>query len=342
MKTTGHLDPVPTYANWLASLKAVIHRAQQRAALAVNHELVALYWRIGHDILLRQATKGWGAKVIDRLSVDLRDAFPEMKGFSPRNLVYMRTFADVWSQKEITQAPLAQLPWYHQVTLLDKLSTKDERLAYARLAVQHGWSRNVLVHHIALGTADRIGKAPNNFRTCLPKPQSDLAVASLKDPYKFDFLTLGKDAAEREIENALVSRMTDFLLELGTGFAFVGKQVHLQVGKEDFFIDLLFYHLRLRRYVVIELKAGTFKPEHLGQLGFYMTAVDHQLREKADRPTIGLLLCQSKDRLVAEYSMEHCHRPLGVSSYEMGRQIPPELKAALPSVKQIEAGLSRG
>ena len=331
------LAPMPEgYTDWLQSLKTRIHSAQQRATLAVNRELVLLYWQIGRDILARQASQGWGAKVIERLAHDLRVAFPQMKGFSPRNLKYMRAFADAWPEAEFVQAVLAQLPWYHQLALLDKLSSPDERRWYADQAIQHHWSRNVLVMQMETRLHERSGSAISNFDERLPKPQSDLARESLKDPYRFDFLGLTDEAQEREIEHALVKHVTEFLLELGAGFAFVGRQVLLDVGGEEFFIDLLFYHLKLRCYVVVELKAGKFKPEHLGQLGFYLTAVDRQVKSEHDQSTIGLLLCKSKNKVVAEYALGDKSQPMGVAEYRLIESLPAELQTSLPSIEQIE------
>jgi predicted nuclease of restriction endonuclease-like (RecB) superfamily len=296
--------PLPAdYAAWLAELKTRIHTAQQRATLAVNRELVLLYWQIGRDILDRQGREGWGAKVIERLAQDLRNAFPDMKGFSPRNLKYMRAFAEAWPDAGFVQEVLAQLPWYHQLALLDKLPGPETRRWYAAKAIEDNWSRNILVMQIETRLLERGGQAVTNFPASLPKPQSDLARESLKDPYRFDFLGLTDEAQEREIEHALVKHVTEFLLELGAGFAFVGRQVLLDVGGDEFFIDLLFYHLKLRCYVVIELKGGKFKPEHLGQLGFYLTAVDRQVKSEHDNPTIGLLLRKSKNKIVAEYAL---------------------------------------
>ena len=335
------LAPMPKgYTDWLQSLKTRIHSAQQRATLAVNRELVLLYWQIGRDILARQASQGWGAKVIERLAHDLRVAFPQMKGFSPRNLKYMRAFAEAWPEAEFVQAVLAQLPWYHQLALLDKLSSPDERRWYADQAIQHHWSRNVLVMQMETRLHERSGSAISNFDERLPKPQSDLARESLKDPYRFDFLGLTDEAQEREIEHALVKHVTEFLLELGAGFAFVGRQVPLDVGGDEFFIDLLFYHLRLRCYVVIELKAGKFEPEHLGQLSFYLTAVDAQLKHAQDGPTIGLLLCKSRNKVVAEYALRSHALPLGVAEYQLVESLPPELRTSLPSIEQIESELA--
>ena len=335
--TPVSLSPTPGgYAEWLLDLKSRIHIAQQLAALAVNRELVLLYWQIGRDILARQAEQGWGAKVIERLAHDLREAFPEMKGFSPRNLKYMRAFAEAWPDAEFVQAVLAQLPWYHQLALLDKLTSPEARRWYVSKAIEHNWSRNVLVMQIETRLRERNGAAVTNFDASLPKPQSDLARESLKDPYRFDFLGLTGEAQEREIEHALVKHVTDFLLELGAGFAFVGRQVLLDVGGEEFFIDLLFYHLKLRCYVVIELKGGKFKPEHLGQLGFYLTAVDRQVKHEQDNPTIGLLLCKSKNKVVAEYALGDKSQPMGIAEYKLLESLPEELQTSLPSIEQIE------
>ncbi len=332
--------PPEGYADWLSDLKARIHSAQQRATLAVNRQLVLLYWQIGRDILARQAEQGWGAKVIERLAQDLRTAFPDMKGFSRANLMYMRAFAEAWPDAEIVQQAVGQLPWGHNLVLLTRLKDAQQRLAYAQSAIEHGWSRNVLNIHIETCRLERTGQAVTNFNASLPKPMSDLARESLKDPYRFDFLGLTDEAQEREIEHALVKHVTDFLLELGAGFAFVGRQVLLDVGGDEFFIDLLFYHLKLRCYVVIELKGGKFKPEHLGQLSFYLTAVDAQIKHPQDGPTIGLLLCKSKNKVVAEYALRNNAQPIGVSEYQLVESLPPELQTSLPSIEQIERELA--
>ena len=335
------LTPPPAgYADWLADLKSRIHSAQQRATLAVNRELVLLYWHIGRDILARQAAQGWGAKVVERLAHDLREAFPDMKGFSPRNLKYMRAFAEAWPEAEFVQQAVAQIPWGHNLVLLDRLNTEAERRWYAAKAIEHNWSRNVLNIHIETRLLERSGPAVTNFDVSLPKPQSDLARESLKDPYRFDFLGLSDEAQEREIEHALVKHVTEFLLELGAGFAFVGRQVLLDVGGDEFFIDLLFYHLKLRCYVVIELKGGKFKPEHLGQLGFYLTAIDRQVKSEHDNPTIGLLLCKSKNKIVAEYALGDKIQPMGIAEYKLLESLPAELQTSLPSIEQIERELA--
>lgn len=336
----GLTTPPAGYSDWLTDLKGRIHAAQQRATLAVNRELVLLYWQIGHDILTRQAEQGWGSKVIDRLAQDLRAAFPRMKGFSPRNLKYMRAFAEAWPDAEFVQQAAAQLPWGHNVVLLDKLTGPETRRWYITQAIENNWSRNSLVMQIENRLLERSGKAVSNFETHLPKPQSDLARESLKDPYRFDFLSLALDAQERDIENALIKHVTDFLLELGAGFAFVGQQVLLDVGGDEFFVDLLFYHVKLRCYVVIELKAGKFKPEHLGKLSFYLAAVDAQLKHPQDGPTIGLLLCKSKNEVVAEYALRDNNRPIGVAEYQLVESLPAELRTSLPSIEQIERELA--
>lgn len=334
-------DLIPSdYQAWLVALKSRIQVAQQQTTLTVNRELIMLYWELGKDILSRQSAQGWGAKVIERLSRDLRAAFPEMKGFSRVNLLYMRAFAEAWPDSTIVQQAVGRLPWGHNILLITRLKTPEWRLAYAQKAIEHGWSRNVLNIHIETQRLEREGLAVTNFALRLPKPQSDLAKESLKDPYLLDFLGLGKEAEERAIETALVQHITQFLIELGAGFAFVGRQVLLNVGGDEFFIDLLFYHLKLRCYVVIELKAGPFKPEHTGQLGFYLSAVDAQIKHPDDQPSIGLLLCKSKNSVVAEYALRDINKPIGVAEYQLVQSLPERLQTNLPSIEEIEAELS--
>jgi predicted nuclease of restriction endonuclease-like (RecB) superfamily len=334
------LIPLPTdYTAWLAELKSRISTAQLRATLAVNAELVQLYWEIGQGIWEKQQQDGWGAKVIETLARDLRSAFPTMKGFSPTNLKYMRRFAEACPTKTIGQQPADQLPWFHIVVLLTRLADTAEREWYAAKAIEHGWSRNVLSMQIDTQARQRTGQAVTNFTARLPAVQSDFAQQALKDPYLFDFLGLSNEAHEREIEQALMQHITRFLLELGSGFAFVGRQVHLEVAGDDFFIDLLFYHLKLRCYVVIELKAVDFIPEHAGKLSFYLTAVDRQVKAEHDNPTIGLLLCRKQNRLVAEYALSAINQPIGVAEYLLTQSIPPELQGSLPTVEQLEAEL---
>lgn len=330
--------PIPSeYAAWLVDLKKQIREAQIRAVATVNSELVMLYWRIGKDILDRQDIQGWGSKVVGQLAADLKREFPDMKGFSRANLMYMRGFAESWPNVGIVQQLVGQLPWGHNLALLSKLKSVDNRIWYAQRSIELGWSRNLLVMQIESRLLEREGKAVTNFEMQLPSPHSDLAQASLKDPYLFDFIGLGVEADERTIEHALVQHITRFLLELGAGFAFVGKQVHLEVGGDDFYIDLLFYHLKLRCYVVVELKSGTFKPEYAGQLNFYLSAVDAQLKSEQDNPSIGLLLCKDRNRLVAEYALRGMNKPIGIAEYQLVESLPKELETSLPSIEKIES-----
>jgi predicted nuclease of restriction endonuclease-like (RecB) superfamily len=340
-KPTGLLPK--GYAELLSQLKERIRSAQLRAVLAVNREMLLLYWEIGKDILDRQEHEGWGTKVIDRLAADLRSAFPDMTGLSPRNLKYMRAFGQAWPDRAIVQGPLAQITWYHNIALLEKLKTEPKRLWYAAATVEHGWSRNVLVHWIESDLYERQGKARTNFEKTLPPPESDLARELLKDPYKFEFLTLSGDAEERALQKGLLEHIHQFLIELGAGFAFVGQQYRLEVGGDEFFIDLLFYHLKLRCYIVIELKTTHFKPEYAGKMNFYLSAVDDLLRHSDDKPSIGIILCKSKNQVVAEYALRDLNKPVGVSSYitKLVESLPPALCGSLPSAKELEVELKK-
>lgn len=340
MKHPLNLSQPEGYKEWLKDVKERIRCAQQKAVLAANSEIILLYWQIGRDILERQGQQGWGAKVVDRLADDLRREFQDMKGFSPRNLLFMRAFAETYTHEPNVKQLVSQLPWGHIIHLIQKVKTTDEREWYARADIEYGWSRAVLVHQIESGLYHRQGKAITNFDKQLPAPQSELAQQTLKDPYIFDFLNIGKEAHERDIENALVEHITRFLLELGAGFSYVGKQVLLEVGGEDFYLDLLFYHLKLRCYVVIELKAVAFKPEYAGKLNFYLSAVDATMKHENDNPSIGLILCKDKNRLVAEYALKDISKPVGISKYRLIESIPEDLQGSLPSIEQIEAELS--
>lgn len=337
----SHLNKRPDgYDDLLRDVKDRVRTARVQAALAVNRELVLLYWSIGRDILERQGRLGWGAKVIDLLAADLQKEFPDGKGLSSRNLKYMRSFAETWPDLEVVQGALAQITWWHNLALLEKVKAPEERLWYARKTVENGWSRNALVIHIERRLFEAQGGATTNFVSTLPTPQSDLAKETLKDPYKLDFLGIAEDAEERVIEQGLVRHIRDFLLELGQGFAFVGNQVPLQVGKEEFRIDLLFYHLKLRCYVVIELKAGKFRPEHMGKLNFYLSAVDDLLRHHDDQPSIGLVLCKDREATVAEYALRGMTQPMAVSQYELTKALPEDMKDKLPSIEDLEAELA--
>jgi len=335
-------DLIPTdYPGFLNDLKDRIRSARVKAALAVNRELVLLYWSIGRDILQRQQEHGWGAKVIEQLSTDLRREFPEMKGLSRTNLLYMRAFAEAWPDEEIVQQVVGQMPWGHNVRLMESVKSRETRLWYIQKTIEHGWSRNILAMQIESGLYERQGKALTNFARTLPAPQSDLAQETLKDPYKFAFLTLGDEAHERDIERGLIEHIRRFLLELGGGFAFVGNQYHLEVGDNDYYLDLLFYHLKLRCFVVIDLKAGEFKPEHAGKMNFYLSAVDDLLRHPDDTPSIGLILRKTQDRVVAEYALRDVNKPIGVSLYDLSHALPDEIQRSLPTIEEIEEELAR-
>jgi predicted nuclease of restriction endonuclease-like (RecB) superfamily len=325
------------YGSWLAGLKQRIQSAQQRATLSVNRELVLLYWQIGREILERQRVQGWGAKVIAQLAKDLLTAFPDMKGFSRSNLMYMRAFYEAWPEESIVQQLVGQLPWGQNLMLLTKLKTIEERQWYAAKAIEHGWSRNVMWHHISTQLQQRTGKAVTTFGERLPAPDSELAQQTLKDPYLFDFLGVSNEAHEREIETAMTRHVTKMLMEMGDGFAFVGRQVPVELEGQDFFVDLLFYNYRLHRFLVVELKAGDFKPEHAGQLNFYVTLVDEKIKSDEDKPTLGLLLCKQQHRVVAEYALRGMTQPIGIAEYKL--QLPDEVARYLPTIEQIETEL---
>ena len=329
------------YGFLLEELKQRIYQSRYQAALHVNKELIFLYHHIGSKIIASQSHQGWGAKVIDHLSKDLKNEFPEIKGFSPRNLKYMRKFAEEYTDAEFVQEVLAQLTWYHNVTLLDKISDKQTRLFYIKNAIEYGWSRGIMVMQIESSLHTRQGQAVTNFTTKLPSPQSDLAHYTLKDPYIFDFLSLGKEAHEREVEKALVQHMEKFILELGAGFAFVGRQYHLEVGDQDFYLDLLFYHLKLRCFVVIELKDKDFKPEYAGKMNFYLSAVDDLIKHENDQPSIGLILCKNKNNVLAEYTLRDMSKPIGLAEYRLRESLPENLKIALPTIEELEAELNK-
>jgi len=331
------------YENLLQDLKSKVREARLKASLSVNKELVILYWQIGKSILIQQEESGWGTKVIDTLAKDLKSEFPEMKGFSVRNLKYMRAFADSYIDFEFVQQLVAQIPWGHNCLLLDKVKDEIARKFYIESIIENGWSRNVLGHQVESGLYQRQVQSAktHNFHDTLPATQSDLAHEMLKDPYKLDFLGLGEEAQERDLENSLVDHITKFLLELGAGFAFVGKQYHLEISDKDFYIDLLFYHTKLHAYVAIELKVGDFKPEYAGKLNFYLSAIDERLKTNSDNPSIGIILCKDKNRLIAEYALKDMTKPIGISEYSLTEAIPDDLKGSLPSVEDFEIELNK-
>lgn len=351
------------YASLLVEIKQQVKQSQLKAVISANSQMLYMYWYIGNNILQMQLEQGWGAKVIEQLSKDLRSEFPEHKGFSVRNLRYMRKFAEEFTLEFIQsidnqssiivqaplaqledvfmQAPLAQISWYHHIALMDKVKNMTERLWYINAGIENGWSRNVLVMQIESDLYQRqvTAKKITNFKFTLPSIQSDFAEQILKDPYIFDFVTIKGKADEKSIEDQLCTHITKFLLELGQGFSFIGRQYHLNVGDQDFYIDLLFYHIRLRCYVVVELKAVPFSPEQTGQLNFYVNAVDKTLKTEHDNPTIGLLLCKSKNETVAEYALGGINTPMGVADFELSKAVPDDLKSTLPSIEDLEREL---
>ncbi len=328
------------YADFLNGLKSRIRTAQVRAALAVNQELIHLYWQIGNEILTRQQDQGWGGKVIERLAKDLKREFPDISGFSQTNLKYMRAFAEAYSEEEIGQRSVGQLPWRHNIALLTKIKEQQARLWYAYKAVENGWSRDILVMQIESDLFARLGGAVTNFERVLPAPQSDLAQQLVKDPYNFDFLTLAEEAQERDLERGLVDHIRDFLLELGMGFSFLGSQYPLVVSGKEYRLDLLFYHVKLHCYVVVDLKMREFEPQHSGQMSFYVAAVDNLLRGDRDDPTIGIILCRSKDKTIVEYALQGTQQPIGVSTFQTQGELPPDIQSSLPTVEQFELELN--
>ncbi len=347
-----------SYADLLIGIKARVQTARIRAGLAVNQELIQLYWDIGKLVAERQNEEGWSSSVIDRLSADVRREFPDLKGFSSRNIWRMKSFylayrdeviklpqaaAVIGSLKNHELPDVFRVPWYHNVILLEKVKDPEARRWYLKKTIEHGWSRNILALHIDQGDYERKGQAVSNYHTTLPSPQSDLAHEILKDPYIFDFLGIADDAREREVENALLEHLRDFLIELGDGFAFVGNQVRLRVDDDDYYIDLLFYHLKLRCYFVIDLKTRPFVAGDAGQMNFYLNAVDDQLRHPDDQPSLGLVLCRKKkgsNKMLLEYALRGLDKPVGVSAYELTRALPDDLKPTLPSVEEIESELA--
>jgi predicted nuclease of restriction endonuclease-like (RecB) superfamily len=330
------------YREWLGQLKTRFRQVQLKAAVAVNSALLRFYWELGADIVSKQQAFAWGSGFLNQLSADLMRDFPDVKGFSPRNLKYIRQWRLFWQGTAIGQQAVAQLqslPWGHNLAIIAKCKQSGEALYYVGAALQYGWSRSVLVHQMESDLWQREGRAITNFAQTLPAAQSDLAAQVLKDPYVFDFLSLTPEHSERELETTLVAHITQFLLELGAGFAYIGRQVPLQVGERDFFLDLLFYHTRLHCHVVVELKTVDFEPEFAGKLNFYLKAVDEQLRSEGDQPTIGLLLCKSKDRLVAEYALSDIQKPMGLATYTLSHTLPEALRDKLPSIEQLEREL---
>ncbi len=330
------------YAGFIKEIKERITKKRLETVIAANSAMITLYWEIGNSILKRQKNEGWGAKVIDRMSADLKTEFPEMNGFSPRNLKYMRKLAEAWPDAEIVQRTVALIPWRSNITLLDKLTDPETRLWYAQKTVENGFGKDMLVFQIETQLHKRQGAAIQNFGASMPTAQSDFASQIFKDPYVFDFLGTADPRKEAELEQKLIDHIQKFLLELGQGFAFVGRQVHLELGGSDFYIDLLFYHLKLRCYVVVELKAGEFDPGYISKLNLYLNVVNDVLCHTDDKPSIGLLLVKSKNKLVVEYSLAGLGNPIGVANWErdMQKSLPKNLKDSLPSIEEIEKELA--
>ena len=365
----------PDFKQWFIELKARIRRSQLKAAIKVNTELLHLYWELGQDIVVRQMDAVWGSRFFEKLSKELKSEFPDMQGFSTTNLKYCKYFYLFYSQvylirqqavDEFHPKPkknskntdnkkntirqqavdefensIFQIPWGHQICIIDKCKTVHEALFYVQKTIKNGWSRAVLMNFISTDLYKSQGKSINNFDRLLPDIQSDLAKETLKNPYNFDFLALTENFKEKELEDALISNITKFLLELGHGFAFVGRQYPIKLGNKERNIDLLFYHLELRCYVVIELKVIDFEPEHMGKLGYYMTVINHQLKKDMDNPTIGLLICKTKDNIEAQYSLESTSQPISISEYTFSKLLPENFKSSLPSIEEIKRELNQ-
>lgn len=362
-----------SYGQILQNLKEKIRQARLRASVVLNTQLLQVYWEIGQTILEQQKELGWGAKIIDRLAADLKIEFEDMKGLSARNLKYMRAFAEAYPQfmqplvaqvqnpdnqfteivqvepaqlenqsiNKLVQVPLAQLTWYHHTTLLDKVKEPEVRIFYIQKAVENGWTRDMLVNQIESGLYNRQGALTHNFKQTLPDYQSELTQQLFKDPYQFDFLMLGAAAKERDLENAIINQITKVLIELGDGFAFMGRQYRLEAGGQEYFLDLLFYHTKLRRYVVIDLKIGDFLPEYAGKMNFYLGVTDDKLKGAMDEPSIGLILCKTKNRIIAEYALRDTSKPIGIAEYRINERLPEDIKGELPSIEELEDKLEK-
>ena len=335
------ISEIEKYNSFLVDIKTQIKLSQQKAFNAVNQEMISLYFNIGKMIDIWQKELGWGAKVIDKLSLDILNEFPTMSGFSTRNLKLMVQFYKEYSNDEFVQPIVAQIPWTHNIILIQKIKDKNIRFWYMEQTLQNGWSKDILSLMINSEVHNRTGNLVSNFSQILPPLESDLVQQSFKDPYRFDFLTITEPFRERELENNLIKHMEKFLIELGSGFAFVGRQYKLEIGDDEFYIDLLFYHLKLRCFIVVELKKGKFKPEYSGQVNFYCSAIDGILAQKDDKPTIGLILCQEKNEIVAEYSLRNMTQPIGISEYQLTEVLPKEFESSLPTIEEIEQELKQ-
>jgi len=331
-------------------LKSRIRQSQIKAAIKVNAELLLLYWDLGHDIVARQMETTWGSGFFEQLSKDLRNEFPDMQGFSATNLKYCKHFFMFYTQNDsnrqqvvddLKKHQIFQIPWGHHIQIFTKCKSVSEAIFYVQKTIENGWSRAVLMNFLETDLFSAQGKALTNFSRLLPEPQSDLANQILKDPYNFDFLTLTQNYKEKELEDALTTNITKFLLELGQGFAYIGRQVPVKIGETERFIDLLFYHIGLRCFVVLELKVGKFEAEHIGKLGLYISAINHQMKKDSDNPTIGMIICKTKDSVEVQYSLEIVNQPIGVSEYQLSKLLPDNLKSSLPSIEELEEQLKK-
>lgn len=331
---------ISDFANWIIDLKSKIHEAQRKVAFSINSQLIELYWEIGKSIAEKQDKANWGSNFIEKVAIELKHEFPQINGFSRRNLYAMSQWYRFYSQKyQFVPQPVAQIPWSHNRLIISKVKDIEKAEFYCLKTIENGWDRETLEIKIIRNLFEKSGKAIHNFENTLPAPQSRLVEQTLKDPYNFDFLGLEDDALEKAIENELTKHITDFLLELGKGFAFLGRQYKIEISENDYFIDMLFYHVELRCFVIIELKSGRFKPEYAGKLNFYLSAVDSQLRKRDDNLSIGILLCKSKDRIEVEYALRDINKPMGISEYRLTDAIPENFKAKLPSIEEIESEL---
>lgn len=333
-------EQIVAYRTWIKALKTKIQSARIKVALSVNAQLIALYWDLGKAISEKLESSNWGSKIIDQISIDLKHAFPDLKGFSRRNLYAIKQWYQFYSQQyDFVPQPVAQLPWGHNRLIVSRVKNVADALFYCEATIKSGWSREVLEMQLDSRLVERSGNATHNFADTLPEQQSRIAAQTFKDPYSFDFLGLHDKALEREIENELTAHITEFLLELGKGFAFVGRQYKIEISETDYYLDLLFYHLDLRSFVVVELKAGKFKPEYAGKLNFYLSAVDSQIKKPQDNATIGILLCKKKDKIEAEYALRDINKPMGISEYKLTQAIPENIKTQLPSIEELEHDL---
>jgi len=330
------------FLEWITSLKAKIHSARNKLAFSINSQVLELYWEIGRDIAEKQQNSGWGSGFIEQIAEELKHDFPEIKGFSRRNIYAILQWYKFYSEKyQFVPHHVAQMPWGHNRLIITKIKNIEEAEFYCRAVIQNAWDRDTLEIQIENKYYLTAGNSTHNFTNTLPAKQSELAIQTLKDPYNFDFAGLGNDALEKAIEDELTKNITKFLLELGKGFAFLGRQYKIEIGENDHFLDMLFYHVELRCYIVIELKAGKFIPEFAGKLNYYLSAVDSQLRKSGDNPTIGILLCKKKDKIDVEYALRDIHKPMGISEYILTNAIPENFKPQLPSVEEIERELEK-